>query len=78
LPVFPLQLPVQRPVLPPRHGVLMRRLMLRVKRIVRGLMLLIEVVMHPPMGVLIPVVMRKDGGRKREQARYRHGEECSL
>src|SRR5882672_10428197 len=81
-PMFLLQRPVERPMLPLGHGILMRCVMLRVKRIVFGLMLLIEIVVHPGMGTLIVIVivviMGKNCGRKRKQAGYWHGEQRRL
>src|SRR5215813_15082409 len=71
--MLPGELTVKSTVFPPRHRILVRRLMLRLQLLMTGLVLGVQVLMSLLMLALIRVV-RGHEWRNREQTRKRNGE----
>ncbi len=75
--VVPFQRPVQPPVLSAGHGIFMGGVVPRSQIIMGRLMVFIEIVMYARVGtgILLFVIMGKDGRRPGQQASERHDKE---
>ena len=72
--MLPLELAVESAVFPPRHGILVRGLVLRLQLLMGLLVLRIQVLMHALVLAFVRVVSQQDR-RKSEQASKRNREE---